>query len=328
MTQPDLTLRCDSAGERLDRWLQAHGPQALYSRSLVERLIEGGKVLVNGRAARKSLRLNVGDELTVWLPEPAPRHIVPEDVPLDVLYEDEWLAVLNKPAGMSVHPGPGHAAGTFANALAYRFPTLAAGHGPLRPGLVHRLDKDTSGVLLVARDDRTHSLCSSLFKDRLVRKEYAALLLGVPDPADGALSTGIARDRRNRQRMAIDDRGKLAVSHWTVLEATERFCRAQVRIETGRTHQIRVHMASLGCPVLGDRVYGSAARELAALPPALQRRMRAIQQHHLTRQMLHAARISFPHPCREGVTVDVTASLPDDMRLAWEALKELESYTS
>ncbi len=321
--QPDLLFMCSREGDRLDRFLAEQDTQELFSRSFIERLIAAGQVRVNGEVVRKSHRLSPGEEIAVWLPEPVPRQIVPENYPLEVAFEDEWLAVVMKPAGMSVYPGPGHAAGTFANALAHRFAALAAGHGPLRPGLVHRLDKDTSGLLLVAKDDRTHSLCSTLFRERQVRKEYIALVLGEPVEDAGSLDTGIGRHHRDRKRMAVRDDGKQAVTHWFVEERSGRFAWLRVHIETGRTHQIRVHLEHIMHPVLGDRAYSTARRELAATPGYLHKRLRAIQKKHLQRQMLHAARLAFTHPCT-GHVIDITSPPPEDIANAWQALLKME----
>ena len=276
----------ENAGQRLDQFLVSHLGDV--SRARVQQLIEQDKVEVNAKSQRASYRVQEGDEITL-LGEatPPPLRATPENSPLDVVYEDTSLAVINKPAGMMVHAGAGHSAadddeegdprsrGTLVNALLYRFKKLSAEGGELRPGIVHRLDKDTSGLIVVAKSDSAHRRLAEQFAGRVVKKKYVALVHGWPKQEKGTIHAPIGRDRSRRNRMSTKSReGRDAVTHYKVVKefttAYGKFSLLDVTIETGRTHQIRVHLASIGNPVVGDTLYGSPA-ELAPLSSAMRR---------------------------------------------------------
>lgn len=280
------------AGERLDRFLVSQAPEV--SRARIQQLIAAGKVRVNGAQAKASLRLRKHDQVEMLgSPQPPPLRAFAEDIPLDVVYEDDALAVINKPAGMAVHAGAGvrSRSGTLVNALLHRFGSLSGVSGELRPGIVHRLDKDTSGLIVVAKNDAAHCHLAEQFSRREVKKTYLALVQGWTKQDHGTITSAIARDRIRRTRMTTRARsGREAVSHWRVLRRIEsrfgKFSLLELKIDTGRTHQIRVHLASIGHPVVGDRLYG-APREL---------KDKTGSKLALGRNFLHAAAIEFVHP--------------------------------
>lgn len=302
------------------------------SRSRIQLLIDQGDVLVNGRAEKASFKLRGGESIRITgEPHPAPLKATPEDIPLDVIYEDADLAVINKPAGMMVHSGSGQTEdarnhGTLVNALLHRFSKLSATGGEMRPGIVHRLDKDTSGLIIVAKNDRAHAALGEMFSSRQVHKTYLALVQDDVPREKGTINSAIARDpmRRTRMTTRLVDNARSAVSHWEVVRRiTTRFGRftlVRVRIETGRTHQIRVHMASIGHPVVGDTLYGGAGQltdQVAsqAATSRSSRRKHAPERLVLGRNFLHAAHLEFPHP-RTHKLITLDAPLPP----------ELESY--
>jgi 23S rRNA pseudouridine1911/1915/1917 synthase len=299
------------------------------SRSRIQLLIDQGDVLVNGRAEKASLKLRGGESIRITgEPHPAPLKAVPEDIPLDIVYEDSDLAVINKPAGMMVHAGSGQSEdarshGTLVNALLHRFSKLSATGGELRPGIVHRLDKDTSGLIIVAKNDRAHAALGEMFSSRQVRKTYIALVQDEMEREKGTINSAIARDPMRRTRMTTKpvDNARSAVSHWEVVRRlTTRFGRftlVRVRIETGRTHQIRVHMASIGHPVVGDTLYGGAGQltdQVAAQAATSRaaRRNKAPERLVLGRNFLHAAHLEFPHP-RTHKLITLDAPLPPEL---------------
>jgi 23S rRNA pseudouridine1911/1915/1917 synthase len=260
------------------------------SRSAAERLVEGGNVRVDGRARPKSHRLEGGEELEVELPPEPSREIEPEQVDLRIAYEDEHLFVVDKPAGVVVHPGAGHATGTLVHGLAGR----TAGGAEDRPGIVHRLDRDTSGLLVVARSDEAHKRLQELVQRRELERSYIALVRGRPRSWRGRIDAPIGRDRDDPTRRSLDtDSPREAVTHFEVAKLLGAYALLDVRLETGRTHQIRVHLAAIDLPVLGDRVYG-------------------VPDKALERQFLHANRLAFEHPFT-GERVDVESPLPDDL---------------
>ena len=305
MTTDQLTFTLDRRAPRLDAWLAAAHPEV--SRSRWKQLIEAGRVFLNGKPVLKAnAALAPGDELRCFLPEPEPVGLVPADIPLAVLYEDSDLIVLDKPAGLVVHPAPGHAADTLVNALLHHCGDLQGIGGELRPGIVHRLDKDTSGVLVVAKNEPTHAALVAQFAAHSIRKEYLALAWGTPKKRSGTVELPIGRHPIHRQKMAVTEKGRAAVTHYEVLAAGPLASLLRVRIETGRTHQIRVHLAHLGHPVVGDATYGRARH---GLPADLE----------IPRQMLHAHVLEIVHP-RTGRPLAFTAPPPADFLAARKIL--------
>lgn len=298
----------DDAGVRLDRYLTARLPE--LSRTRIQELIDEGRVLVNGNSARRSHRVAPGEAIeTEVLPRP-PLAVAPEEIPVEILYEDEDVVVVNKPAGMVVHAGAGTAQGTLVNALLHRLGGLSTAGGALRPGIVHRLDRGTSGALVVARNDATHRQLAEQFRTRRVEKTYLALVHGTLARDAGTVSLPIARDLRRRTRMTARRReGREARTDWVALARLDGFTLVEVALRTGRTHQIRAHFSALGHPVVGDTLYGAPRQARAGrltLPP-------------LGRSFLHAARIGFLHP-RSAKSVEVRAPLPKELREYLERL--------
>jgi 23S rRNA pseudouridine1911/1915/1917 synthase len=299
-----LSAAAAEAGLRLDIWLERHLPG--LSRSRVQALIRAGLVTLGDKSAKPNTRVRAGMEAWVRIPPAIPVSTEAQDIPLDVLYEDEDVIVINKPPGLVVHPAAGHASGTLVNALLHHCKNLAGIGGELRPGIVHRLDKDTSGAMVVAKTDAAMAGLVKQFKAGGVRKEYLAIVHGRPTPREGTVSTLIGRSRHDRKKMSAQpSRGRPAVTHYAVQEDLGDFALLRVRIETGRTHQIRVHLAHVGHPVVGDAQYG---------------RRRATRVPQADRQMLHAHRLGFPHP-RNGAPLEFVAPVPDDFQRVLEALR-------
>ena len=303
-TPLSFTVSSDSAGERLDAFLAAHVEG--WSRARLQRLIEDADVLVNGRVAKPSYKLHANDEVEVELTSPPPTLFAPEDIPLEVVYEDDELIVVNKEAGVVVHPAAGINSGTLANALAFHFQQLSTAAGAARPGIVHRLDKGTSGLLVAAKTEAAHTNLADQFRAREVFKSYVALVHGQVESETGQIDQPIARDPRNRTRMAVVRAGRPALSIFTVRKRFERFTLLDVELKTGRTHQIRVHLSWLKHPVVRDEVYGGGRDNTVADP-----RMRA-QIARLDRQFLHAERLGFRHP-RTGELLRFSAPLPAEL---------------
>jgi 23S rRNA pseudouridine1911/1915/1917 synthase len=272
-----ISFTADEEGERLDRVVAARVPD--LSRSQVQRLIKDGAVTVNGRPSKPSYRVEVGDEIAVEIPAELPERVKPENIPLDIIYEDAALLVVNKPAGMVVHPALGHASGTLVNAVLAHCPQAAEVGGPERAGIVHRLDKDTSGLILVAKDETTRAALQHQFKRRQVTKTYLALVEGQVQPREGVVEAPVGRNKRQRKQMAVVRSGREARTTYRAVEYFSDHTLLEVHPHTGRTHQVRVHLAWLGYPVVGDAVYGH-------------RRQRLLQGRHF----LHAARLRFTHP--------------------------------
>lgn len=302
-----LTFRVaeNEAQQRLDAYLAAR--IADWSRARLQRLIEDGDVLVSGRATVKpSYKLRANDEIEVELTAPPSTQFTPENIPLEIIYEDAELIVVNKPAGMVVHPAAGIASGTLANALAYHFQTLSERAGAARPGIVHRLDKDTSGLIMVAKTEAAHENLADQFRAREVFKSYVALVHGRVREESGRIDQPIARDPRNRTRMAVVRGGRPSLSLYRVRQSFERLTLLDVEIKTGRTHQIRVHLQWLNHPVVGDPVYGSG-RDNTVMDVRWRARINA-----LGRQFLHAEQLGLRHP-RTGEPLRFTAPLPQDL---------------
>jgi 23S rRNA pseudouridine1911/1915/1917 synthase len=294
-----ITFEVDTAGERLDTFLAARCED--LSRSRLQTLITGGHVAVDGRKVRPARVLKAGEVVTLVVPEPEPSHIVPVEIPLDVVYEDRHLLVVDKPAGMTVHPAPGHRDDTLANAVMARCPDLEGVGGELRPGIVHRLDKDTSGLLVVAKNDVAHAGLSDQFKDRSVTKGYFALVHGHPREPKAVVDAPIGRHPKHRKRMGVVDSGRASRTGYSVEMQYAGFALLDVRPETGRTHQIRVHMASIGHPLAGDVVYGQA-------------------HPRLKRHFLHAYLLGFTHPAT-GERIELRSELHADLRRFLESLR-------
>ena len=311
-------VAAEAAGQRLDQFL-VHRLETV-SRARVQLLIEQGGVTVDGARGKASLRLRGGEQIAVTGdPHPAPLKAAPEAIPLDVVYEDGDLAVIDKPAGMMVHAGSGasddaRSRGTLVNALLYRFKQLSSTGGELRPGIVHRLDKETSGLIVVAKNDRAHAALGAMFAGRRIRKTYVALVHGAVARDQGTISAGVSRDpvRRTRMTARPSENARSAVSHFEVTRRLDtrfgKFTLLRVRIETGRTHQIRVHMASIGHPVVGDTLYG-AAGQLTEQPAAKGTQPEKLR---LERNFLHAARLAFTHPVT-GRALELEAPLPCEL---------------
>ena len=283
----------ESKNQRLDAFL-ASSLDGL-TRSQAARLIESGEVAVNGKTAGKSYKLAGGEDIAVTLPEPEPVEAVPQDIPLDVVYEDADVIVVNKPSGMVVHPAPGHPDGTLVNALLYHcVGTLSGIGGALRPGIVHRIDRDTSGLIIAAKNDAAHQYLSAQLADHTLARTYECIVVGALREDRGTVDAPIARHPTDRKRMAVVAGGREAVTHWEVIARYPGYTHVRCRLETGRTHQIRVHMAYIGHPILGDTVYG-AKKEVPGL----------------TGQCLHAVGLRFLHP-RTHEVVELSCPLPEE----------------
>jgi len=290
-------------GTRLDSYLTNRIPD--WSRARLQRLIENGDALVNSRAVKPSYKVSANDQIEVELGGITENSFLAENIPLDIIYEDGDIVVVNKPAGMVVHPAAGVPSGTLANALAYHFQQLAKSNS-IRPGIVHRLDRDTSGLLVVAKTETAHENLGDQFRNRGVFKCYQALVYGVVKQPSGRVEQAIARDPRNRTRMAVVAGGRAALSLYKVRHSYRAFTLLDVELKTGRTHQIRVHLGWLKHPVVGDEVYGSG-RDNNIQDPQLRARIRK-----LNRQFLHAGELGFHHP-RTGEWLDFKAPLPPDL---------------
>jgi 23S rRNA pseudouridine1911/1915/1917 synthase len=308
----------------LDRFLAM--AQADLSRSRLQALIRTGHVRVNGVIARAAHRVRPGDRVKVVVPAVEASSLEPEDRPLDVVFEDADVLVVHKPAGLVVHPGAGVRAGTLVHALLHYAPEIAGVGGAGRPGIVHRLDKDTSGLMIVARSERAYRALVAAIQERRVRRVYHALGWGNPRQDSGLLETGFGRDPKQRQRMAVvRDGARSARTHWSVLERLGLATLFELRLDTGRTHQIRVHLAHLGHPVVGDLVYGGGKKQLRG--SASQRSFAAALLDSLGRQALHAVEIGFEHPVT-GAPLHFTRPVPEDFGRALDLLRTSSAGTA
>lgn len=295
--------------ERIDQFLTHHVENA--TRSKVQRAIRAGAVLVDGQRVRCSHRVAPGQEIHVTLPKPPPQDALPEQIPVDILYEDERLIVLNKPAGMVTHPAYGNMSGTLVNALLYHCNTLSRLNGPTRPGIIHRLDKDTTGLMVVAKDDEAHAHLARQFSRRTIDREYWAIVWGVFRQHSGTIEAELARSRSDRKKMAVVAGGKPAVTEYTVLEQFEYLSLLRLTLKTGRTHQIRVHLSHINHPVFGDPTY-NGRRIVWGPGTARQRAEVGMMLKLMGRQALHARTIGFVHPAT-GKALRFTSDLPSDM---------------
>ena len=296
-----LTPAPEDAGTRIDRFLASHLDGV--TRSAAQKLLEGGAVLINGKAVAKNYKLTGRETLSVTLPEAEEADLVPQDIPLDVVYEDADVIVVNKPSGLVVHPAPGHSDGTLVNALLYHCGDSLSGiGGELRPGIVHRIDRDTSGLIIAAKNDYAHQKLSAQLQDHTLARTYECVVVGNLKEDSGTVDAPIGRHPVDRKKMAVVANGRSAVTHWEVIARYPGFTHVRCRLETGRTHQIRVHMASIGHPILGDTVYGAKKPV-----PGLQG------------QCLHAVGLRFVHP-RTGEMVELSCPLPEEFQ---EILRKL-----
>ena len=302
----EFELRVTGESERLDRWLADQLPD--WSRSRLQKLVEQGQVTLNGQiCTSKKATVQAGDRVHLTIPAATPLALEPENIPLDILYEDDELIVLNKPAGLVVHPAPGHESGTLVHALLAHCPNLAGIGGVQRPGIVHRLDKDTSGAIVIAKTDRAHQHLQAQLKAKTAQREYLAIVYGSPATNSGTIDLPIGRHPIDRKKMAIvpiEKGGRHAVTHWQVLDRLGNYTLMQFRLETGRTHQIRVHTTQMGHPIVGDPVYGSG-RSIGV---------------NLTGQVLHAHKLHLEHPLT-GKPVEAIAPLPAEFLKLLQVLR-------
>ena len=305
----------EEQGSRLDIFLAKHSRS--LTRSRLKRLIDAEQVKLNDEIPKAGEKLKTGDTIELFIPPPEPLHAFPEPIPLTILYEDSKIIVINKPAGIVVHPAAGHYSGTLVNGLLYHCKALSSFGEPLRPGIVHRLDKNTSGAMVVAKTDASHQHLAAQFKAHSVTKVYRALTVGVIEEDKGTVSCLIGRHPKDPKRMSVRlSKGKMAITHWEVLKRYHYLTLLKIRLETGRTHQIRVHLASIRHPVLGDPEYGGR-KTIACLPnPEMRELFTSVK-----RQLLHANTLGFVHPQKEDY-VEFTAPLPEDFRMFLKKLQE------
>ncbi len=300
----------DDEDERLDKYIPDNLPIDI-SRSYIQKLIKSGDVLVNGKIKKPNYILKLQDNIEITIPKPIEYHVEPNsDIPIDIVYEDKYLLVINKPAGLVVHPSCGHMDNdTLVSALLFHCKNLSGINGVLRPGIVHRLDMDTSGLMIVAKDDITHRALSKQLQDRTLSRIYNAICYGNFDKDTFSFTSYIGRSKTDRKKMAVLSKpGKTAISHFTVLKRFAHHCLMQIKLETGRTHQIRVHLSHLGHPVVGDSVYGKGQRPFKGAVPSF-----------ITRQALHAKKISFFHPIFKK-EMEFEVGLPEDMQAVLKVL--------
>jgi 23S rRNA pseudouridine1911/1915/1917 synthase len=294
------TIQVTELAIRMDKYLAKAYPD--MSRSYIQKLIEQGYILVNGHEAKASQKLDIGNKINISLPPPEPTSLTAEPMPLNIVYENNDLIVLNKPAGLTVHPAPGHTSHTLVNALLAHCPELAKFGNSMRPGIVHRLDKDTSGLMIIAKNSSTQQSLINQFKTHSVSKGYIVLVKGKLTPSRGIIEAPIGRHPSNRKRMAIVTSGRQAKTSYRVKEYIDNYTLLEVKIETGRTHQIRVHLSAIGYPVIGDSVYG-------------------VKSAYLKRQFVHSYRLGFYLPS-SGKYQEFTCELPDDLKQALELIKQ------
>lgn len=307
------------AGERLDIFLSHN--ENTFSRSQIKRVVTEGNVRVNNRTVKSGYRLKEGDFVILTKEEPKGYDVTPENIPLTIIYEDASIIVLDKPSGIVVHPAAGNYCGTIVNALLFHCKDLSGVGGVLRPGIVHRLDKQTSGLLVVAKSDSAHRVLSKQFKKHIVKKVYKALVHGHVKDESGLIELPVGRHPTDRKKMSTKSkRGKMAITRWKVIERYDVATLLDVEIETGRTHQIRVHLNTLGFPVIGDAVYGNSKKRTGEIKNDILRNI----LKRIKRQALHASRLEFYHPLDDRY-LEFSSPLPDDMAYACEALRQSSS---
>jgi 23S rRNA pseudouridine1911/1915/1917 synthase len=313
-----ITARPTDVGERLDKFL--HCNYASHSRSHLQKLINRGNVLVNNSLVKSGYKLRINDKILIRLEKAQPSKILPENVPLNILYEDNHLLVINKSAGLVVHPGAGHRSGTMVNGLLFHCKTLSGINGVLRPGIVHRLDKNTSGLIVVAKTDESHVFISKQFETRDIIRTYHAFVWGVPSTNSGEIETKIDRSHRDRKKMSVTiQRGRKAITSYTIIQSFNYFSLLELTLKTGRTHQIRVHLNHINHPVFGDPDYNGRNIQLKSLPASSRNNALHLLKI-IDRQALHAKKVSFIHPERkERISFD--SELPEDMIRLKEALR-------
>ena len=285
----------EETGERIDSFLSG---KTEFTRTRIQQLIKDKNITVNGKATKSSYKIEENDEIAIEVPEAETTEIKPENIKIDIVYEDSDIAVINKQAGLVVHPAHGHYSGTLVNAILYHIKDLSGINGEIRPGIVHRLDKDTSGLIVIAKNDKVHTALTEMFQEKKIRKTYLAILKGKLNKSEGKIVTQIGRDKNDRKKMTVIDdatKGKNAITNYRVISQNNLFTLVKVNIETGRTHQIRVHMRYLGYPILGDSVYGRKDNE--------------------KRQMLHAYKLEFIHPVT-GRQMEFIGEIPEDFQKA------------
>ena len=285
----------EETGERIDSFLSG---KTEFTRTRIQQLIKDRNITVNGKPTKSSYKIEENDEIIIEVPEVETTEIKPENIKIDIVYEDSDIAVINKQAGLVVHPAHGHYSGTLVNALLYHIKDLSGINGEIRPGIVHRLDKDTSGLIVIAKNDKVHTALTEMFQEKKIRKTYLAILKGKLNKSEGKIVTQIGRDKNDRKKMTVIDdaaKGKNAITNYRVISQNNLFTLVKVNIETGRTHQIRVHMRYLGYPILGDSVYGRKDNE--------------------KRQMLHAYKLEFIHPVT-GRQMEFIGEIPEDFQKA------------
>jgi 23S rRNA pseudouridine1911/1915/1917 synthase len=303
---------------RIDKYLATLGRKELYSRSFIDKLLAAKLININNKIAKKSEILNGQEIIRIKIPIQEERKITPEKIDLDIVYQDRDIAIINKPAGMVVHPAPGHYKGTLVNALIYHFGKLSEENNPFRPGIVHRLDKDTSGLMIIAKNNYVHSLLKKMFENHKIQKTYLALTMETLSEKEGTIKTFYGRNPKNRQKMSVRSDGKIAITHYKVLQSFPGFDLTKVYLETGRTHQIRVHFSYLHHPIMGDKVYSSKKQAINLVPFSIKNKMKNILSSVLSRQALHAYKLEFIHPITKK-EISVTKDMPEDMQKVIES---------
>ena len=317
---PKFIIDSETAQQRLDKYLSEKYPG--HTRSHLQQLISAGHVQVNSLSVKTGYKLRIGDLVSVQFPQPEPSYLEAENIPLEIVYQDDDLLVVNKPAGLIVHPGAGHKTGTLVNALLYHCTSLSGINGVLRPGIVHRLDRFTSGLMVVAKNDQSHVFLTRQFETREIIRVYYALIWGVPAKASGQIDTMIDRSHRDRKKMSVSaERGRQAITNYEVLDEFQYFSLLKLSLMTGRTHQIRVHLNHINHPVFGDPEYNGRISQLNRLPSNRQKYVSHILKK-ISRQALHARELSFIHPSSHQ-RMSFDSELPEDIAQTIIALKNV-----